>query len=284
MNPTRPSDVAALLRELDFVPSRVLGQNFLIDGNILSIILESASVTPVDQVLEIGAGLGVLTTPLLDRAGTVTAVEKDDRLFAYLQTALGGHAGLSLVHADVLDLDLPAMVAAGITRVVANLPYGVASRVLVELALAPSPPTAMVITVQKEVADRLAAPPGGKTYGALSVFAQLAYRATIRKTIRPSCFLPPPQIDSALVVLRRRDPAPSPAPARFRDMVKHVFSQRRKQLGTIFRQAPAGLGLDADRLQDVLTPFDLTLSDRPEIASPEAFLALAESLANDPGR
>jgi 16S rRNA (adenine1518-N6/adenine1519-N6)-dimethyltransferase len=281
VNPTRPSDVAALLQALDFHPSRLLGQNFLVDGNILSIILEAAAVTPADHVLEVGAGLGVLTVPLLERAGSVTAVEKDDRLYAYLVSALGTPAGLHLVHADVLDLDIAMLLAGGITRVVANLPYVVASRLLVDVALAAHPPESMVVTVQKEVGERLAAAPGRKTYGALSVFAQSAFAVRIRKVIRPSCFFPPPQVDSTLVALERHPP-PLVVPQNtnlFREMVKFAFSQRRKQLATIFRQAPPALRMDTPRLRDVLAPWNVAPTDRPESLPPAAFIALADALA-----
>ena len=280
MNPTRPSDVAALLQKLDFHPSRVLGQNFLIDANILSIILEAAGVSKRDHVLEVGAGLGVLTAPLLQRAGAVTAVEKDDRLYEYLVSALGTPPGLQLIHADIMDLDLEALLADGITSVVANLPYVAASRLLVDVALAAHPPESMVVTVQKEVGDRLAAAPGRKAYGALSVFAQYPYTVQIRKIIRPACFFPPPQINSALVSMQRRQPIPPHPhnPSLFKDLVKYAFSQRRKQLGTILRHAPPELQINPAQLAHLLAPWSVTPTDRPEDLPPEGFVALANAL------
>ncbi len=256
MRLTSPTEVRALLDHMAFKPSRILGQNFLIDGNILDILLGLAELKPDDQVLEIGPGLGVLTGPLLERVARVVAIEKDDVLHEHLVGTLGDRANFTLIHNDALQEDLPGLLAGGINKVVANLPYSVGSRLLIELALAPRRPACMVVTVQREVADRMVAKPGSQDFGVLSVFLQLDYEAFLRKKVSRTCFFPAPQVESALVELRRR-------PARvielqsesvFREVVKTCFSHRRKQLAAILRQPEAiqAAGLDPRQRPETL--------------------------------
>ena len=146
MRLTSPTEVRSLLERMAFKPSRILGQNFLIDGNILDILLGLAELKPDDQVLEIGPGLGVLTGPLLERVARVVAIEKDDVLHEHLVGTLGDRANFTLLHQDALQVDLAGLLAGGINKVVANLPYSVGSRLLIELALAPQRPACMVVT------------------------------------------------------------------------------------------------------------------------------------------
>jgi 16S rRNA (adenine1518-N6/adenine1519-N6)-dimethyltransferase len=163
-NLTHPSEVRALLAELDFHPSRVLGQNFLIDLNILHILLAGAELEPSDAVVEVGPGLGVLTAALLDRVATVVAVEKDNRLAPYLRQRFAGEPRLTLIHADILDCDLAALFPGPGGKLVANLPYAIAARLLVDLSALPrTPPARIVATIQREVADRLGLRPPRRT-------------------------------------------------------------------------------------------------------------------------
>ena len=238
MKLTSPKDVTELLASLKFRPSKTLGQNFLVDGNILRIMLDTAEIGPEDQVLEIGPGLGVLTEGLLARAKRVVAIELDKRLYAYLRERFAGEKNLELIPGDALDADFNALMKSGINKVASNLPYGAGSRILVELFESNPAPVRMSVTVQHEVADRLAAQPGTKKYGLLSVLAQLDYEVEIRKIVAASCFYPAPQVKSAIVSLRRR-PVPRELRDRavFKDLVKKAFSQRRKQIGTILRGA-----------------------------------------------
>jgi len=256
MRLTSPTEVRALLERMTFKPSRILGQNFLIDGNILDILLGLAELEPADQVLEIGPGLGVLTGPLLERCARVVAIEKDDVLHEHLQATLGDRPNLTLLHADALQVDLAGLLAGGINKVVANLPYSVGSRLLVELAQAPARPERMVVTVQREVADRIVAGPGRHDFGVLSVLLQLDYEPFLRKKVSRSCFHPAPQVESALVELRRRSARARDLASEsiFRDVVKTCFSHRRKQLGAILRQ-PAVIraaGLDPQQRPETL--------------------------------
>ncbi len=281
MKRTRPSEIKALLAERDILPSRVLGQNFLVDQNILDIILASAHVAEGDGVLEIGPGLGVLTEPLLARARQVVAIEKDRRLHAYLQETFGGHPRLELIQADALDLDLPDYIhTKGITHVVSNLPYSAGTRILVELIHAESRPLRMVVMLQSDVAERLVAGPGTKAYGSLSIQAQLYYDVVLRKQVSPSCFYPPPEVRSALVEFYRLDATRHAvhAPDHFRALIKWCFSQRRKQIGTILHHAPASLMGTAPAIATCLETAGLTHDRRPESIAIAAWCALSNAL------
>ena len=236
-NLTRPSEVRALLTQLDFHPSRILGQNFLIDRNILNILLEAAELQPTDTVVEVGPGLGVLTGALLERAAAVTAVEKDRRLAPYLREHFAGEPRLTLLESDILDCDFPALFPQPGLKLVANLPYAIAARLLVELTAIPHPPALIVVTIQREVADRLAAQPSTDDYGLLSILLQRHYAIATVKHISPSCFWPPPEVQSSISKLVRR-PEPLGGPAdelALRGLLRHAFSRRRKTMARSLR-------------------------------------------------
>ena len=272
---TRPTEVRALLAQLDFHPSRVLGQNFLIDRNILNILLAAAELQPADTVVEVGPGLGVLTGALLERVAAVTAVEKDNRLAPYLRERFAGEAKLNLIHADILDCDLPALFPRPGRKLVANLPYAIAARLLVELTALPHPPALIVVTIQREVADRLAAQPSTKDYGLLSILLQRHYEIATVKHISPSCFWPPPEVQSSIVKLVRR-PAPLGGPAdeqALRDLLRHAFSRRRKTLARSLRD------LVADPLP-ALAQAGIAPTARAEEIPPEKWPALLRALAS----
>ena len=279
MKLTKPSDVRALLADMDFHPSRVLGQNFLIDFNILTILLDAAELTHRDGVLEIGPGLGVLTEGLLNRAGHVVAVEKDQRLFRWLEKHFENFPGLTLLHADALDVDLNALLAQGLNKVVANLPYSIASRFLMEVLGCAHPPERLVVTVQTEVARRFAAPPSSRDYGLVSVPAQLAYTVAVHKRISPTCFWPSPEVTSAIMLMIRRPQPLVAAPDRqaLLDLLKFCFGLRRMQMGTILRHLPAVCG----RAAEILTDLGLAPTDRPENIAPADWARLATALSAD---
>ena len=263
MKLTRPSDVRALLATMNFHPSRRLGQNFLIDVNILHILLDAAELTHKDAVLEIGPGLGVLTEGLLNRAGRVVAVEKDGRLFQWLENKFVDFPNLGIIHADVLAVDLPALLAQGLNKCVANLPYSIASRFLVDLLGTECAPERIVVTVQLEVAERFAAKPSTHDYGLISVLAQLDYEVSIHKRISPTCFWPPPEVTSAILLMVRRTAPLAPVHNRtaLLDLLKLCFSKRRKQLGTILR------GQFAD-VEKTLSKLKIPPAARPENLAP----------------
>ncbi|HTS17300.1 MAG TPA: 16S rRNA (adenine(1518)-N(6)/adenine(1519)-N(6))-dimethyltransferase RsmA [Verrucomicrobiae bacterium] len=223
------TEVRDLLTRFDIRPSKALGQNFLIDGNILRILVEQADLRNDETVLEIGPGFGVLTVELIARARQVIAIEKDPRLCRYLREQLNG---AKLIEGDAVKvLAQPDFHIAAPYKVVSNLPYSVSTPILERLVEREDKPRAMVLTVQREVAHRLAATPRHKDYGALTLFTQLSYHVTIAHIISPRCFFPAPLVDSAVTVLERRDPRVKLRKnAPFHDIVRAGFSQRRKML------------------------------------------------------
>ena len=279
MNPTRPTEVRAALHELGVRPSKALGQNFLIDRNILDILLGAAELSADDVVLEIGPGLGVVTGELLSAARRVVAVEKDGRLSEFLSRAFAGSRKLELIHADALTLDFNR-VFAGVNKVVANLPYSVGSRLLVECFRADTPPALIVVTVQEEVAQRLAAPPDDPARGLLSVWAQLAHAVRLVKRVSSTCFWPAPEVGSAIVSLRRhaRPLATPDVKALFFDLTRRAFTYRRKQLATVLHRAPPPLRVGADATSPLLHSVQIDPAARPERLSVEDWLRLAGAL------
>ncbi len=269
---TSPKEVRGLLAQLGHRPNKGLGQNYLIDANILDLIAATAALHPNDSVLEIGPGLGALTERLIPRAKSVTCIEKDPTMAEYLRSRF---SGFRLIESDALEVDLDRLFADGIAKVAANLPYSVASRLMVDIAECEHRPALMALTIQKEVADRLTAPPDDKHYGVLGILTGAFYVNTLVKKISPTCFLPPPKVWSAVVKMERRDHplVGSSEYAVFKQLVKACFSQRRKQIGTILRR----LGISP--LDELLADAGIDHNERPEVIGIERWAALARLLA-----
>jgi len=268
------TEVRGLLAELDIRPSKALGQNFLVDGNILRILIEQANLRHDETVLEIGPGLGALTVELIARARRVVAIEKDVRLCRYLREQV---AGIDLVEGDAVEvLERPDFQVAAPYKVVSNLPYSISTAILERLVEREDKPRAMILTVQRDVARRLAAAPRHKDYGALTVFTQLRYHVTIAHVISPRCFHPAPRVDSAIVVLDRRDPRVKlRAKAPFHEIVRAGFSQRRKMLHKLL--APFG---DADK---AFAAAAVAPTARAEELAVEQWIMLANELGQKTG-
>jgi len=242
VNLTSPSQVKAWCLSHGFHPNKVLGQNFLIDRNALEAILDAAEIPSTSNsqlpVLEIGPGLGVLTEGLLARGRSVTAIEKDPVLADRLAEALGNPASLKVLKGDALDF-IKSGACDGLPCLVSNLPYQAGTRILLELIRRPlARPEAMTVLVQTEVAERLAAGPGGKTRGLAGVWAQLDYSVSCVRKVPPTCFWPRPDVGSTVVALRRHhrnDALPDAVREMFARITKQAFEHRRKQLGAIFK-------------------------------------------------
>jgi 16S rRNA (adenine1518-N6/adenine1519-N6)-dimethyltransferase len=236
-----------LLDDLGVHPSKGLGQNFVVDPNLTARIASVAGVGPGVQVLEIGPGLGALTRALVQTGASVTAVEIDHRLVARLKDEFSSE--VRVVEGDALDIDFAALFRDELDGdegvvLVANLPYNVATPIVMRILEDVPFVTRMVVMVQREVADRFVAPPGNKTYGAVS--ARMAYFAdvSIESVIPPEVFFPRPKVTSALVEFKRREqPAVDPANASYEEiltLLRHGFATRRKML----RRSLAGLVSD----------------------------------------
>lgn len=269
---TSPKEVRALLEKLGHRPNKGLGQNYLIDANILDIIANTAEIKPTESVLEIGPGLGALTERIIPQSKTVTCIEKDPTMVKYLKSRFDD---FTLIESDALDVDLEKLFESGITKVAANLPYCVASRLMVDIAECGTRPELMSLTIQKEVADRLCAPSGNKHYGVLSVLTGAFYENKLVKKISPTCFLPAPKVWSAVVSMKRREePAVDTATyPTYKKLVKHCFSQRRKQIGTILKK----MGISP--VDQLLEEAGILHTERPERVEIERWAALARLLS-----
>lgn len=285
-----PGATADVLRRFGIRPRKRFGQHFLISQRALDRIVETADLSSEDTVLEIGAGLGTLTAALADRAGHVIAVEVDDGLIPALRMAVSEYANVRIIHGDILDLmeegrgkkeegkhPVPSsffLRPSSFTKVVANLPYNVASLLIVKLLETPLGLSRMALTVQREVANRLAASPGTKDYGALSVAVQ--YRATVEVVDRvpATAFYPPPEVESAIVrIAVRAQPAVTVSDEpRFFAVVRAAFGQRRKTL----RNALTGVGIRPAEAAEACAAAGIDPRRRGETLSLHEFAALSE--------
>ncbi len=254
-------------------PKRELGQHFLVDENLLGVIGRLAELDPHDVVLEIGPGLGVLTTYLADRVARVHAVELDRSLEPRLREALGGRDNVELHLGDALRLDLTQLDPPP-TKLVSNLPYNVATPLVVESLDGLPSVQHWTVMVQREVADRFFASPSTKAYGAVSVLVQLAAERTGFHPVSRTVFRPRPNVDSALVAFRRRELPGSFA--RVKRVVGAAFAHRRKQLANSLELA--GLA-DRERAAVALAAIGRDPSARAEELAPAEFVALTRALA-----
>ena len=255
-------------------PKRDLGQNFLIDSNLLDVIGRAAALAPEDVVLEVGGGLGVLSEHLAERVAHVHVVELDRSLEPALRDALDPHPNTTLHLADAVKLDLAALDPAP-TKVVANLPYGVAASVILRTISDLPRVTTWVAMVQKEVGARFAAQPGTSAYGVPSVLAQLACDVQVLRPVSRTVFLPVPNVDSVLVGLTRRGPAPEPA---LRALVQHGFAHRRKALARSLSLAPGAPAGIRDRARAALEAIGKPADARAEQLAPADWRALYAEL------
>ena len=255
----QPRDADGFRREA----KKHLGQNFLHERGVIEKIVQAIDPKPGDAIVEIGPGQGALTFPLLDRHGALTAIEFDRDLHAPLQAAARAHGELRLVEGDVLEVDFTALAGDGQIRLVGNLPYNLSSPILFHALEHAAAIRDMHFMLQKEVVERMAAPPGGKVYGRLSVMLQAYCAVTSLFTVPPGAFRPAPKVDSAVVRLvpRAPDAIGIRDHARFAAVVRAAFGQRRKTLrnalgGTMGTEAIVAAGLDPGARAEQLSVAD----------------------------
>ena len=254
---------------MDGASKRSLGQNFLVDPNVARKIVDSLQTGPGETVLEIGPGNGALTGLLLQRARRVLALEKDRLLAEQIKRRW---PGLEVINADALHFDWGRL-EGRVERVVGNLPYNVASPIMWELARHGKGPRSLVFTVQKEVAQRVASPPGCREYGGLSVWMQSFFRVEYAFDVSRNVFQPRPGVTSAVLILTPRPASERPAyPEGLSRLIRHCFQKRRKQLGRILKPNWSRT------LEDWLRGQDLERRNRPEDLSPGQFEALSRIL------
>jgi 16S rRNA (adenine1518-N6/adenine1519-N6)-dimethyltransferase len=289
--PAQPS--LRRMRRFGVRPDRELGQNFLIDSNILGVIGRAAELEREDLVLEVGGGLGVLSEYLAQRVAHVHVIEIDERLREALGDATDAHANVTVHWADAVSVDLGALDPAP-DKVVANLPYGVAASVLLRTIEELPGVRTWVAMVQREVGERLAAAPGGGAYGVPSVLAQLACEVQVLRAIPRTVFHPVPNVDSVLVRMRRRragdgdgdgdgegagaGTGPASVPPALRALVAGAFAHRRKTLAGSLALAGGAQMRSREQVRGALERLGHPADARAERLSPEDFRALARLL------
>ena len=238
--PLSPTATRELLEQLEHFPNKKLGQNFLVDGNIVRKSIELAEIDGESAVVEVGPGLGTLTRAILSSGASIWAVERDATLSEHIRTnLLPEHPKLQLIEGDCLDYptaNLPEERAAAGYKIVANLPYAV-STPWMDAVIAGHLPERMVLMLQKEAGDRYAAPHGSKTFGGISIFLQSAFTVHSKHLVSAQCFHPAPKVDSVLLRLDRKPDAIRFSP-KARECVRRIFTQRRKQLGALCKRDP----------------------------------------------
>jgi len=261
---SRPA-VRDLLDEHDLAPRRDLGQNFVVDPNTVRRIAELARVGPGDHVVEVGAGLGSLTLALAETGADVTAIEVDHGMVPVLRGVIAesGAANVTIVEADAMTADWNELLDPSVTggwTLVANLPYNVGTPLVCDVLDRVPHVTRLLIMVQREVAERFAAAPGSRTYGAISVKAAYWGRARIVGVVPATVFLPVPNVESALVEITRHDP-PDADPTALFDLVKVAFGQRRKMLRKSLGGAVTAAQFEAADVEPTVRPEDLGVDE-----------------------
>lgn len=278
-----PSKTKEILNKYPFVFRKKYGQNFLIDSHVLNKIIKGAQITEEDCVLEIGPGIGSLTQVLSQHAKKVIAVEIDDQLIPILKDTLGEYSNIKLIHGDILKIDLKKLIEEENDnkpiKVVANLPYYITTPIIMELLENKLPVSSITIMVQKEVAQRLAASPGSKDYGAISVAVQYYSKPCLIANVPHNCFIPRPNVDSAVIHLEvLNEPTVSVKDEElFFKIIKAAFSQRRKTLiNCLFNQNT--VSISKEEMAVVLKEIGLEENIRGEMLSIYDFAKLTDAL------
>lgn len=256
-----------------------LSQNFLVDRSLQRKIISSIDPQPEDRVLEIGPGQGALTQHLALCVRHLTVIELDNALAAELQESYGSRDDVEVIHGDALELSIPEIAGDLPLKVIGNIPYGITTPIIFHLLDQRPRPTLIVLTVQKEVARRLAAQPGTKEYGALTVGVQAVAQVELLFGISRTAFRPRPAVDSMCVRIVPRSPPPFTLEqeAALRTLTRAAFQRRRKQLQKVFRQAPE-YSLSGEAVASVLGPLGIDPATRPDALPVADYIRLADAL------
>lgn len=278
-----PSETIAVLQKHHFNFQKKFGQNFLIDPHVLDRIVEAAEITKEDCVLEIGPGIGTMTQYLAESAREVVAVEIDKNLIPILQDTLSAYQNVTVINDDIMKVDIAALAqeknAGKPIKVVANLPYYITTPIIMGLFESHVPLKSVTIMVQKEVADRMRQEPGSKEYGALSLAVQYYAKPEIMANVPPNCFIPRPNVASAVIRLTRYEKPP----VEVKDdrymfaLIRASFNQRRKTLANALSNDP-GLHLTREQVMQALETLGMNPLIRGEMLSLEQFASLSNIL------
>ncbi len=265
-----------ILKTFKLRADKRLGQNFLVEESVVRRIAEAAELSPGETVLEIGPGIGTLTQQLALTGADVVAVELDKRLIPVLSHTVGGYENVRVVQGDILKVDIPEVVGKPTFKVAANLPYYITTPIIMNLLEQGLPVERLVVMVQKEVAQRMTASPGGRDYGAISVAMQYYTEPKIAFIVKAGSFMPAPKVDSAVMVCKRREKPPVDVPDEkiFFRTVAAAFSVRRKMLSNALKNMG---GLTGDQVKDWLERSGIDPKRRAETLSLEDFASLARN-------
>ena len=278
-----PQNTIEVLQKYNFNFQKKYGQNFLIDTTVLERIMDAAHITDQDMVLEIGPGIGTMTQYLAERAGCVVAVEIDKNLIPILQDTLSAYDNVTVMNEDILKVDVESLAkqynAGRPVKVVANLPYYITTPIIMELFESGMPLDSITIMVQKEVADRMQVGPGTKDYGALSLAVQYYAKPEIIANVPPNCFIPRPNVGSAVIKLTRYEKPPVEVKdARFMfSLIRASFNQRRKTLVNGLTGA-GNLQVTKEQILDALQQMNQSATVRGETFTLEQFATLSNLL------
>ena len=262
-----------ILKTFNIHMSKKLGQNFLIDADIVRGIVDAADIRPGERVMEIGPGIGTLTQGLAEAGAEVTAVELDKKLPAVLAKTLEGYENVRIVQGDILKVNIPEIMGSEPFKVAANLPYYITTPIIMTLLERRLPISRLVTMVQKEVADRMVAEPGTKAYGALSVAVQYYTQPHVELDVPPRSFIPAPEVDSVVIVcdVREKPPVTVADEKLFFRVVRAAFGQRRKTLSNALK----GAGFDKELIRTALPAAGIDGTRRGETLSLMEFAAIA---------
>lgn len=275
-----PSYVKEVLSRHGFKFSKSLGQNFLIDGNIVRSIVRESNITKDDYVLEIGPGMGTLTEELAINAKKVVGVEIDRALLPILDETLENHDNVEIVYGDILKIDIEKLIEEklnkGPVKVVANLPYYVTTPIIAKLIEEDLNLESITVMVQKEVAERMAAGPGSKIYGSLSVFVNFYCEPEILIKVPKTVFMPQPKIDSSVIKLNLKENLPDIDREKLFRVVRAGFSKRRKTI--LNALSSYGFDIEKDEIRSILEKINISPSERAERLSLEDFMNITKAL------
>lgn len=276
---SNPQETIRVIKENNFTFRKSYGQNFLIDSHVIDKIIAAAGIDKNTEVLEIGPGIGTLTQYLAEAAGNVVAVEIDDKLIPILEKTLSEYDNVRIIHGDILKQDIGSIFEGRPFKIVANLPYYITTPIIMSLLESGVPADSITVMIQKEVADRMKASPGSKDYGALSLAVQYYADPYLAANVPPNCFMPRPNVGSAVIRLRRLEtpPVKTNDPVLMFKIIRAAFNQRRKTLANAVKNYE-GLSYSREEVEQALEQMGLDVRVRGEALELSQFAELTNLL------
>ena len=278
---SNPQETIKVIQENGFTFHKKYGQNFLIDSHVIDKIISVADLDKNSRVLEIGPGIGTLTQYLAEAAGEVVAVEIDDKLIPILSKTLAEYDNVKVIHGDILKQDTEKIFGGEPFKIVANLPYYITTPIIMNLLESGVPAESITVMIQKEVAERMQASPGSKDYGALSLAVQYYSEPYLAANVPPNCFMPRPNVGSAVINLKRLETPPVSVknPEQMFKLIRGAFNQRRKTLANAVGNYD-GVAFSRENVETALVALGLDTRVRGEALTLEQFAALSDELDN----